>query len=117
MKKNWGKLASINLYHCDTKKLRNKKCMREYLKILCKNIDMEPHGKPYVERFGDGTLEGISAMQFIETSSITIHCDEIEDRIFIDIFSCKDFDAEKALRCSKKYFNSKKEKMWVKLRS
>ena len=31
-------------------------------------------------------------MQFIETSSITVHADEVFNRCFIDIFSCLPFD-------------------------
>ena len=32
-------------------------------------------------------------MQFIETSSITIHADEVWARCFVDVFSCRPFDA------------------------
>ena len=40
-------------------------------------IGMRAHGPLLLERFGDDELEGWSAMQFIETSSITIHADEV----------------------------------------
>ena len=40
-------------------------------------IGMRAHGPLMIERFGDGELEGWSAMQFIETSSITVHADEV----------------------------------------
>jgi hypothetical protein len=55
---------------------------------------MRAHGPLHLERFGDGELEGWSAMQFIETSSITVHADEFGCRCFIDVFSCKPFDAD-----------------------
>jgi hypothetical protein len=32
-------------------------------------------------------------MQFIETSSITVNADEVWDRCFVDIFSCRRFKA------------------------
>jgi hypothetical protein len=35
-------------------------------------------------------------MQFIETSSITIHADEVCGRCFVDIFSCRRFEPELA---------------------
>ena len=35
-------------------------------------------------------------MQFIETSSITIHADEVFARCFVDVFSCRSFDPEAA---------------------
>lgn len=68
---------------------------------------MKPHGEPMVERFGTGDLEWYSMLQFIETSSITVHLDEREDRAFVDIFSCKDFDEKEAEEFSKKYFEWK----------
>lgn len=68
---------------------------------------MVAHGPTYIERFGAGTLEGYSAMQFIETSSITIHCDEVDKRAFIDIFSCKDFDTDTAKHFAAAYFQAK----------
>ena len=40
-------------------------------------------------RFGDGRSEGWSAMQLIETSSITIHADAFPGRRCIDVFSCR----------------------------
>lgn len=69
---------------------------------------MKPYGKCKIKRFGDGELNGVSALQFIETSSITLHFDETENRAFIDIFSCKDFNENQAENFSKKSFKSNK---------
>jgi S-adenosylmethionine/arginine decarboxylase-like enzyme len=104
----WGKLGTINLYECNPEKISNKKNIREFVKKLTKEINMKPYGACKVKRFGEGDLEGYSAIQFIETSSITLHFDEIEDRAFIDIFSCKDFDVSKAEKFSKEFFEAKK---------
>ena len=43
-------------------------------------------------------------MQFIETSSITIHADEFGGRCFIDVFSCRPFDAERAAAVAVAHF-------------
>lgn len=112
----WGKLASINLYGCDSKFIKNKVKIGEYILGLCKVIDMKRHGKPMIERFAEGALEGYSAMQFIETSSITIHFDETENRAFIDIFSCKEFDEKKAEKFSGDFFKAEKSRMTVLIR-
>jgi S-adenosylmethionine/arginine decarboxylase-like enzyme len=104
----WGKLGSINLYECNPKKIRNRRDIREFVKQLCVEINMKPYGPCMVKRFGEDSLEGYSAIQFIETSSITLHFDETENRAFIDVFSCKDFDVKKAEKFSKEFFNSKK---------
>lgn len=47
-------------------------------------------------------------MQFIETSSITIHLDEFGLRAFIDVFSCRTFDVNRAKNFSKSFFKAKK---------
>jgi S-adenosylmethionine/arginine decarboxylase-like enzyme len=106
--KAWGLLATINLYGCDHSKIIDTECMKDFIKVLCKEIDMIPHGEPRIEKFAEGHLEGYSVLQFIETSSITIHFDDkIGDRAFIDIFSCKYFDTNKALEFCKNYFSAK----------
>lgn len=69
---------------------------------------MKPHWEPIVDRFWTWDLEWYSMMQFIETSSITVHLDEFWNRAFIDIFSCRKFDWKKATKFSQKYFDAKK---------
>ena len=83
----WGLLASINLQECDHQKITNPSLMKDFIKQLCQIIDMKPHGEPMIEKFAEGDLEGHSLLQFIETSSITIHYDDkAGKRAFIDIF-------------------------------
>ncbi len=107
----WGKIAIINLYGCDSKLIKNKKYILKFIKELCKKIHMKQYGKCKIKKFGEGKLKGYSAFQFIETSSITFHFDEIKNRAFIDIFSCKNFDEKKAENFSKKFFKANKSKL------
>lgn len=104
--KPWGKSISINLFGCKLEFISNPEIIKEFISQLIKVIDMKAHGPVYIERFGEGKLEGYSAMQFIETSSITVHCDEPDQRCFVDIFSCKDFDSLVAEKFSQKYFQA-----------
>jgi len=113
----WGKLASINLYECNSELIKNKKYIRKFVKELCKEINMKPYGKCRIKKFGHGKLNGISALQFIKTSSITLHFDETENRAFIDIFSCKDFSENQAENFSKKFFKSNKSTMKILIRN
>lgn len=103
----WGKSVSINLFGCKKSILRDPEAIKVFIKRVIKIIHMVPHGPTHIERFGIGELAGYSAMQFIETSSITVHCDEVCNRVFIDIFSCKDFNADKAKKFSSKYYHAK----------
>lgn len=106
--KNWGKLAAVNLFDCDLLLLSDPKVIKKFFAELVPNIRMVAHGPVYIDRFGYGNLEGYSAMQFIETSSITVHCDEPGRRVFIDVFSCKNFNVKKVVSFSKNYWKAKK---------
>lgn len=109
----WGKSAVIDLFGCNHDTLTDPEGLEKFIQELVKTIDMVAQGECYVERFGQGDLEGYSAMQFIETSSVTVHLDEVGNRAFIDIFSCKDFDANKAEEFSKTYFQAQSVKSTI----
>jgi S-adenosylmethionine/arginine decarboxylase-like enzyme len=92
----WGMLAAIDLHGCDRSRLEDPDTLRRFVPSLIDAIGMRAHGPLALDRFGDDQLEGWSAMQFIETSSITVHADEIHARCFVDVFSCRPFDADVA---------------------
>lgn len=106
--KYWGQLLSIDMHDCKHSMLTDKALLNDFCKQLCKEIDMKPYWAPLIERFWSGELEWYSLIQFIETSSITIHLDEVWNRAFIDIFSCKLFDKFRAKNFSKNFFQAKK---------
>jgi S-adenosylmethionine/arginine decarboxylase-like enzyme len=97
-------LAAIDLHGCDPEALEDPDCIRSSVATLVDAIEMRAHGPVLLERFGDGELEGWSAMQFIETSSITVHADEFGGRCFVDVFSCRPFDAERAAAVAVAHF-------------
>ena len=112
-KDQWGKSAAIDLHDCEHDRVNNKEILANFVKEVIEVVHMQAHGPCHIDRFGAGNLEGYSAIQFIETSSITVHLDEVENRAYIDIFSCKDFDANVALEFCQKYFGAKTTKMTV----
>jgi S-adenosylmethionine/arginine decarboxylase-like enzyme len=61
----------------------------------------------YTSAAHSGDLEGWSAMQFVETSSLTIHADESSDRCYVDVFSCKAFDPELAAAIAVEHFGGR----------
>lgn len=111
LKQPWGLLASINLYGCDSEMIKDPAAIRRYVIDLCQLIDMQRFGEPLIQRFAEGYYEGVSLMQFIETSSVTAHFDEQENRAFIDIFSCKFFNSRIAAEFSKKFFKASRYKL------
>lgn len=100
----WGMLAAIDLHGCDCGRLADPDEIRAFVPALIDAIGMRAHGPLALERFGDGGLEGWSAMQFIETSSITLHADEVGGRCFVDVFSCCPFDSETAVAVAVEHF-------------
>jgi S-adenosylmethionine decarboxylase len=100
----WGTLAAIDLHGCEFAPLADPDCIRAFVPALIEAIGMRAHGPLALERFGDGDLEGWSAMQFIETSTITVHADEVAGRCFVDVVSCRPFDAELAAAVAVEHF-------------
>ena len=106
----WGQLTHIDLFECEEDLLLDKEKLAEFSLTLCKKIKMRPHGNPIIDRFGEGDLFGLSSVQFIETSTITTHLDDKGRRAFIDIFSCKTFDGNIAVKFSKDFWMAKEAK-------
>ena len=102
----WGKSISIDLHDCEHDRLINPELLKQFVSEAIKILNMKAHGPCYVDRFGEGDIEGWSAMQFIKTSTITVHLDEAGNRAFIDLFSCQDFDADKAQQFAQEFFGA-----------
>jgi len=108
--KPWGYHLRIDLIECNRNKITNKKPITDYLKEVLKVIDMKPYGEPQIKRFGENDIEGISFFQFIMTSCIMGHCreDNGHSDLYIDLFSCKEFNVEKAIIFTQGFFKAKK---------
>lgn len=82
-------------------------CVSKFLSDLVLYIDMVAYGKPLVARFGDGIEIGISGVQLIETSAITIHTNDGSRDMYLDVFSCKQYDEEKVINTVKQFYHPK----------
>jgi S-adenosylmethionine/arginine decarboxylase-like enzyme len=100
----WGMLAAVDLHDGDRARLADPDTIRRCVPAVIEAIGMRAHGPLLIERFGVGALEGWSALQFIETSSITVHADEFGGRCFVDVFSCRPFDPERAATVAVEHF-------------
>ncbi|MFH1423679.1 MAG: S-adenosylmethionine decarboxylase [Candidatus Nealsonbacteria bacterium] len=114
MKKNqqYGMELIMDLYNCDPKIISSKKKLKEYTVKICKLIKMKRYGKPFIERFGLGMdfTAGYSLAQFIESSLISGHFSELWRSCYINIFTCKSFNAKIAEQFTQKFFGADRVK-------
>lgn len=104
----WGMLTSIDLSGCDHEVLSSGEKIKQYAVEVCNLIGMKRFGEPVVVRFGaDPKVQGYSLAQLIETSLISGHFAETSDSVYIDIFSCKYYDQQKAVDFTKDFFKAK----------
>ena len=110
--KVFGYELILDLSECDLAVMSSKKKLAEYCDKLCKLIKMKKYGKALLPYFGldKPQTKGYSLLQFIETSSITGHFSEYWRKSYINIFSCKKYDAELAKTFTTEFFGAKKVK-------
>lgn len=112
--KNYGKELILDLHECDPATF-TRKSIQGYFEELCELIDMEAcdlHfwddvGVPEEEKQTDPHTTGTSAIQFILTSNITIHTLDLLRCVYVNVFSCKDFDSDAAAEFTVKWFGGK----------
>ena len=113
----WGMLTSIDLFDCDLKIMTDKEAIKKYVVELCNLIGMKRFGECVVVHFGeDPRVSGFSMTQLIETSLVSGHFANQSKAIYMDVFSCKFYDQEKAINFTQKFFKAKKVKFNILLR-
>ena len=87
--------------------------IRAFVKKLVPAIDMVAVGEPWIERTAIGIpdKEGFSMYQLIVTSNISAHFIDEAKHIYLDVFSCKEFDIDTVKAVVTNYFNPTKIKV------
>ena len=90
----------IDGYGSNSKLLQDEEYIRQLLDSYPSRIGMTKISAPTVFRYVGSNPEdwGVSGLVFIAESHISIHTFVERSYVNIDIFSCKDFDAEQATR-------------------
>ncbi len=113
MSDKYGIELILDLHGCDASKF-NRKSISEYFERLCVLIDMKREalhfwddvGVPEEDKQTLPHTQGSSAVQFILTSSIVIHTLDQLKAVYINIFSCKSYDAKVAEQFSIEWFGA-----------
>jgi len=112
--KTYGMELILDLHGCNPATF-NRKCIKAYFKALCDQINMvreklvwwDYHGQPEEYKTSPPHLRGVTAVQFITTSNVTIHTLETLKRVYLNIFACGVFDADVATELSVGWFGGK----------
>ena len=112
-KKPYGFELILDLHGCDVGKF-TRKSIEEYMETVCAAIDMKREdlhfwdyeGVPEEDLPKEAHLLGTSAVQFITTSNIVIHTLDLLKAVYINIFTCKEFDEKVAEQITKEWFGA-----------
>ena len=109
----YGYELVLDLHDCNPEKF-NRADIDRYFTELCRRISMEKcevHfwddiGVPPDERQTLPHTKGTSAVCFILTSSIVIHTLDDLNAVYVNIFSCKEFDPVLAAKFTEEWFQA-----------
>ncbi|MBI2657692.1 adenosylmethionine decarboxylase [Candidatus Woesearchaeota archaeon] len=109
----FGLHVTIDASGCNKRKLASVTLVYDILNKLPDRIGMTKMTLPYVvkwlDKFANGT-EGISGFVMIAESHISIHTFPDQDYVFMDIFSCREFNTEMAVKYLTQAFEATKFK-------
>ncbi len=112
--KPYGYELILDLHDCDPSTF-NRPSIEGFFKKLCKKIDMTQCDLHFWDDVGVAPEEqqtsphtkGTSAVQFILTSTIVIHTLDLMGAVYINVFSCKEFDSAIVKQLSETFFQGK----------
>jgi|TARA_Y100000310_G_scaffold345431_1_gene464932 S-adenosylmethionine decarboxylase len=108
--REFGQHLTIDASSCNGKKLTSQSRVYDILNNLPGKLGMIKMTLPHVVKWLDpgATIEGISGFVMIAESHISIHTFPEKDYVFIDVFSCKGFDVDNAVKLLVSAFEAKK---------
>jgi len=109
-KTGFGPHLMLDLNECNVEKLNDYKLIFNILSDLPDKIGMTKITQPYVFPYS-GLVpedEGITGIVIIAESHISIHTFPLKKYVFIDVFSCKQFDTDKVSEYFINVFETKK---------
>ena len=104
----WGKHLIVDAARCSPVMIRSPVVIRNFTRDLVRRIDMVAYGQPQIVMFGTGNKKGFTLVQLIETSNICAHFVEENNSMYLDVFSCKDFNPEDVTDVIHEYFDAQK---------
>lgn len=117
--RGYGPHLTFDGYEADAARLNDMQVVFDFLLRFPSIIGMKRLTQPYVISY-DGAEEpndyGVTGIVIIATSHISIHTYPHDGAFFLDVFSCKLFDKEKALAFVRKTFKAAREEVGLVVR-
>lgn len=101
----WGELL-LDLAGCDPDILQDQDAIKRWIVEVVDVIGMTRLGPVHVEQVSDGPLPGITGVQVITTSLVSVHTITPGSIAHINVFSCRPFDVSKATEFCVGFFNA-----------
>ncbi len=105
MNQNYGMQLIVDGYGANPHTLASIDTIYRFLDGLPAKIGMEKIGPPQLANFDDPEIAGITGVIQIITSHISIHTYAKKGCLFLDVFSCKPFDAPLVIAHATDIFN------------
>lgn len=102
----WGYHLMLDCSNCNEYAIRDYDTIYNFTKQLVKDIDMVAYGEPQIVKFGSGNKAGYTLVQLIETSNICAHFVDEDNTMYLDVFSCKQFDPNIVEKLVRQYFDA-----------
>lgn len=107
----YGYELILDIHNCDSETF-NRRSLNRFFTELCTLIDMQKcrvHfwddvGVPVDEQQTEAHTKGTSAVCFILTSTIVVHTLDMLKTVYVNVFSCKDFDPTMAQAFAERWF-------------
>jgi S-adenosylmethionine/arginine decarboxylase-like enzyme len=103
----WGKHLVLDAAGCSPHNIRSALVIDAFARDLVRRIDMVAYGPPQIVMFGTGNKKGYTLVQLIETSNICAHFVEENNTMYLDVFSCKDFNPAVVKEAVLDYFDAR----------
>ncbi len=104
----WGYHLILDCGGCDRELMSDAQHVERWIRQLVQDIGMQPIGEPRIEytaaEFADKA--GFTVVQVIVTSSIVAHFVDNLQQIYLDVFSCKQFDYDTVKHSMQHWFGA-----------
>lgn len=109
----WGLECLVDAQDCDKKLIKDLDNIQAFIDEICLVTKMNKWGPLHSmylegnEYFDEKDVTGWSVCQFITTSSIVMHLCDGSGNLYLDFFSCKEFNEQDVSDLLVKYFKPK----------